>query len=31
MAEIKIAPLNASPDILQALSEILIEAAAPAG
>jgi ribosomal protein S18 acetylase RimI-like enzyme len=31
MAEIKIAPLNASSDILQALSEILVEAVASGG
>jgi ribosomal protein S18 acetylase RimI-like enzyme len=31
MAEIKIAPLNASPDTLQALSEILVEAVASGG
>jgi hypothetical protein len=31
MAEIKIASLNASPDVLQALSEILVEAVASGG
>jgi len=31
MAEIKIAPLNASPDTLQALSEMLVEAVASGG
>jgi ribosomal protein S18 acetylase RimI-like enzyme len=31
MAEIKIAPLNASPDTLKALSEILVEAVASGG
>jgi ribosomal protein S18 acetylase RimI-like enzyme len=31
MTEIKIAPLDASPDVLQALSEILVEAVASGG
>jgi hypothetical protein len=31
MAEIEIAPLHASPDVLQALSEILVEAVASGG